>query len=117
MLNCRTTQISFAPFYLVEEIASLLKMLIYYFYEDHAVQLQSKFTTLLQLIENGIDEIWNSKAEVGINEQNQYGPGATVQSIIAQRNNKNINKPNTGKISPLLSSVIFLCPPVNFRKS
>lgn len=73
-------------------------MLVYYFREEMAAQLQRDFATLLEWLENSIDDIWVSKPESGVNEQNQYGPDATVQSIIAQRQKANTNNTKNGKI-------------------
>ena len=73
-------------------------MLVYYFREEMAAQLQRDFATLLELLENNMDDIWVSKPKSGVNEQNQYGPDATVQSIIAQRQKTNVNNTTNGKI-------------------
>ena len=73
-------------------------MLVYYFREEMAAQLQRDFATLLELLENNMDDIWVSKPKPGVNEQNQYGPDATGQSIIAQRQKTNVNNTTNGKI-------------------
>ena len=83
-------------------------MLVYYFREEMAAQLQRDFATLLELLENNMDDIWVSKPESGVNEQNQYGPDATVQSIIAQRQKANTNNTKNGKIRFSLT-VWLLC--------
>ena len=83
-------------------------MLVYYFREEMAAQLQRDFATLLELLENNMDDIWVSKPESGVNEQNQYGPDATVQSIIAQCQKANTNNTKNGKIRFSLT-VWLLC--------
>ena len=84
----------------------MLKILVYYFREEMAVQLQRDFATLLELLENNMDNIWVSKPESVVSEQNQYGPDATVQSIIAQQK-ANTNNTKNGKIRFSLMVWVF----------
>ena len=83
-------------------------MLVYYFHEEMAAQLQRDFATLLELLEDSVDDIWVSNAESGVNEPIQYGPDATVRSILKQRQKANTNNTKNGKIGMFLT-VWVLC--------
>ena len=63
-----------------------------------AAQMQRDFATLLELLENNMDDICVSKPESGVNKQNQYGPDATVESITAHLQKVNTNNTKNGKI-------------------
>ena len=69
-----------------EEVNGLLKILVFYFEEDKACNLQSTFTTLLDLIQNDMKEIWRNET-TSQDTTSSFGPHATVQSILAQRQN------------------------------
>lgn len=69
-----------------EEVSALLKALVLYHFEEKASNLQNLFNELLQLIETKIKEIWNNESTSN-DAVCTYGPEATVQSILAQRQN------------------------------
>lgn len=71
---------------LLEEVSALLKALVLYHFEEKASNLQNLFNELLQLIETKIKEIWNNESTSN-DAVCTYGPEATVQSILAQRQN------------------------------
>ena len=69
-----------------EEVHGLLKILVFYFEEDKASKLQTSFRTLLLLVEDNMKEIWINEKE-SRDTTSMFGPHATVQSILAQRQN------------------------------
>jgi len=76
---------------LKDDVGSILKVLVLFYYDEQASQLQIQLTELLDTVEANMEEIWSSQTVVNTTEDSYYGPNATVQSIIEQRNNKNMD--------------------------
>ena len=85
-------------YFFSDEVSSLSKILIFYFYEQKAIDLQSCLDDLLTLIVEHKDEIWTSENNNNNNTGTnfEYGPGATVQTILEQRNST-MNHQNKSK--------------------
>ena len=68
-----------------DEVSSLSKILLFYYFEQKATDLQSRLDDLIKLIEKHKDEIWTIENGNNTNVNFEYGPGATVQTILEQR--------------------------------
>ena len=57
-----------------------------YYYEDKAKIIQQGFDTLINTIESHIKQIWTENIQNPSDKNScQFGPSATVQSILMQR--------------------------------
>lgn len=83
-----------------EEVCGLLKILLYYHGEEQARNLQTIFTELLDIIEKNIKEIWSPEKALQTDNL-MYGPDATVQSILDNR--QNVSGINSKKIDDPVS--------------
>ena len=70
-------------FFVVEEVAAILKALVLYFFEDNARDLQGQFVVLLELFETHMKEIWKPRDVT--DQATTFGSDATVHSIIEKR--------------------------------
>ena len=68
--------------------------MILYFNDEKAIRLQTVYDELLLLLEASIKTSWNDNKTTG-DTPVEYGPDATVQTILAQRNN--VTENNNGK--------------------
>ena len=83
--------------FISDEVSSLSKILMFYFYEQKATDLQSRLDNLLILIVKHKAEIWTSENNNNNTDANfEYGPGATVQTILEQRSST-VNLQNKSK--------------------
>merc|ERR1711884_792239 len=68
-----------------EEIGGLLKILMYYHEEEKALNIQTIFTNLLDIMEKSMKEIWAPEKKSQTDNDLVYGPDTTVQSILDSR--------------------------------
>ena len=64
-----------------------------YFHEMKAAELQTRLDCLLVSIEKHKSEIWSSETKDTGDNDFEYGPGATVQSIVEKKNTIGTTKP------------------------
>jgi len=87
------TRSIFLLLFVSEEVCSLCKILLLYFHEKKALDLQTRLDGLLVTIEKHKPEIWFNESKNASDNDFEYGPGATVQSIVEKKNTSGTTKP------------------------